>query len=239
MARPRSAGYDTQRDLILQHAVEAFSRIGYPSASMAQLAQSCGTSKAGLYHYFESKEALLFEALDRHTAKLLDIVSAARRDAAPGSASWAAIVRALMPEYRRSRAFHAALINDVKFLPAAQHDQIVAQQRAVVDAVATTLAEAFPDRVTAGNRTPVTMALLGMLNFTFAWLQPDGAMSYEEFGELALDLSLRGLGACAAWEPGSLGGLGSWASVGVESWGAAGVATPCPASDNARLPRAR
>ena len=52
MARPRSAGYDSQRDLILHNAVEAFSRIGYPSASMAQLAQSCGTSKAGLYHYF-------------------------------------------------------------------------------------------------------------------------------------------------------------------------------------------
>ena len=37
------------------------------------------------------------------------------------------------------------------------------------------------------------MALLGMINFTFAWLRPDGPMSYEEFGELALELSLRGL----------------------------------------------
>ena len=48
----------------------------------------------------------------------------------------AALVRKLMPEYRRSRAFHAALINDVKFLPPAQHQHIVAQQRAVVEAVA-------------------------------------------------------------------------------------------------------
>ena len=44
-------------------------------------------------------------------------------------------------------------------------------------------------------RPPVTMALLGMLNFTFAWLRPDGPMSYEAFGELALELSLNGLGA--------------------------------------------
>lgn len=193
MARPRSAGYDTQRDLILQHAVAAFSRIGYPSASMAQLAQSCGTSKAGLYHYFESKEALLFEALDRHTAKLLVIVTAARQSQSEPGARWAAVVRALMPEYQRARAFHAALLNDVKFLPDAQREQIVAQQRAVVDAVALTLSEAFPARVNADNRKPVTMALLGMLNFTFAWLQPDGAMSYEAFGELALQLSLHGL----------------------------------------------
>ena len=98
-----------------------------------------------------------------------------------------------MPEYRRSRAFHAALINDVKFLPPAQHQHIVAQQRAVVEAVARTLEEAFPERVNEGNRKPVAMALLGMINFTFAWLRPDGPMSYEEFGELALELSLRGL----------------------------------------------
>ena len=193
MARPRSAGYDHQRDLILHNAVEAFSRIGYPSASMAQLAQSCGTSKAGLYHYFESKEALLFEALDRHTASLLALIEEARTEAAPGPGRWAALVRKLMPEYRRSRAFHAALINDVKFLPPAQHQHIVAQQRAVVEAVARTLEEAFPERVNEGNRKPVAMALLGMINFTFAWLRPDGPMSYEEFGELALELSLRGL----------------------------------------------
>ncbi len=193
MARPRSAGYDAQRDLILSHAVQAFSRIGYPSASMTQLAQSLGTSKAALYHYFDSKEALLFEALDRHTAKLLALVRAARASGSTGVERWSAIIRTLMPEYRESREFHAALINDVKFLPPEQRRRIVAQQREVVEQIALTLSEAFPDRVDAHNRKAVTMALLGMLNFTFAWLRPDGELSYEDFGELALALSLRGL----------------------------------------------
>jgi hypothetical protein len=42
-----------------------------------------------------------------------------------------------------------------------------------------------------------TMALLGMLNFSFAWLRPDGPMSYEAFGELVLEISLHGLGGSA------------------------------------------
>ncbi len=193
MARSRAADYDTQRDRILANAVEAFSRIGYPSASMAQLARSCGTSKATLYHYFESKEALLFEALDRHTAGLLVLVEQAAGAAPAGAERWAAVVRALMPEYRRSRACHAALINDVRFLPPDLRERIAARQRAVVEAVAQTLCEAFPGRIDPDNRTPITMALLGMLNFTFAWLRPDGRMSHEAFGELALALSLHGL----------------------------------------------
>jgi AcrR family transcriptional regulator len=198
MARPRSASYDVQREAILNAAVRAFSEIGYPSASMAQLARSCGVSKATLYHYFESKEALLFEALRRHTAELLTLVRAATEAAPPGPARWAAVVRALMPAYRRARVFHAALINDVKFLPAEERAIIVTQQRAVVDAIAAVLNEAFPDRIPPERLKPVTMALLGMLNFSFAWLRPDGPMSHEEFGELALSLSLHGLAGAPA-----------------------------------------
>ena len=195
MARPRSADYERQRERILQLAVEAFCEIGYPSASMSRLAQASGVSKAAIYHYFDSKESLLFEALHRHTTGLLALVQDARARAAPGPQRWAQVVRGLMPEYRRSRAFHAALINDLKFLPAHQRETIIGHQRAIVDAIAQTLLEAFPDRVRPESCKAVTMALLGMLNFTFAWLRPDGPMSYEAFGELALELSLNGLGA--------------------------------------------
>jgi hypothetical protein len=39
------------------------------------------------------------------------------------------------------------------------------------------------------------MALLGMINFTFAWLRPDGPMSHEQYAQLEIDLWERGLGA--------------------------------------------
>ena len=126
-------------------------------------------------------------------AELLALVRDAADRAPPGPARWASVVRALMPAYRRARVFHAALINDVKFLPAEERGISVAQQRAVVDAIAAVLNEAFPDRIPPARLKPVTMALLGMLNFSFAWLRPDGPMSHEEFGELALSLSLHGL----------------------------------------------
>lgn len=193
MARARSPGHDAQRERILALAVEAFSRIGYPSATMSGLAQACGVSKATLYHYFEGKEALLHEALDRHTNELLTLVESARASAGEGQARWAAVVRALMPVYGRSRAVHAALINDVKFLPPQQRERIVAQQRAIVAAIARTLDEAFPGRIPTGRLKATTMALLGMLNFSFAWLQPGGPMSHEDFGELVLAISTHGL----------------------------------------------
>ncbi|MGE3865078.1 MAG: TetR/AcrR family transcriptional regulator, partial [Burkholderiaceae bacterium] len=74
MPRPKALDYEQQRDRILELAVRAFAEIGYPSASMAQLAQACGTSKGRLYHYYPSKEAILFDSLQRYTQRLNLIV---------------------------------------------------------------------------------------------------------------------------------------------------------------------
>ncbi len=211
MARPKAADYDETRDRILSRAVHAFAKIGYPSASMSSLASSCDTSKAALYHYFDSKEAILFESLDRYTGRLqrlvedaiapLGGVDALERQP-PDAASIAAardaltaLIRALLVEYRDSRAYHVALLNDVKFLAAPQREQVQAQERAVVSTLARVLAAAAPARFSPGEIRPATMAILGMINFTFAWLRPDGPMSYEQFADLVIGITLQGLTA--------------------------------------------
>ena len=195
MARPKALDYDAQRDRILALATAAFAETGYPSASMAQLAQACGTSKARLYHYFPSKETLLFESLDRYTRRLLHRVEGVRGRGLAPREELAELVRALMVEYRDSRERHVVLLHDVKFLAPEQREQVRVQQRAVVDAVADTLQRVAPDRFSPAERKPATMALFGMINFTFAWLRPDGPMSYERYAELVIELWERGTGA--------------------------------------------
>jgi AcrR family transcriptional regulator len=197
VARPKALDYDAQRDRILALATAAFAEIGYPSASMAQLAEACGTSKARLYHYFPSKASLLFESLDRYVRRLVALVESVKTRGLAPHEELAELVRALLVEYRDSRERHVALLNDVKFLPDAQRERIESQQRAVVDALADTLQRVAPGRFAPGERKPATMALLGMINFTFAWLRPDGPMSYERYAELVIDLWERGLQAGA------------------------------------------
>lgn len=193
MSRPKAVDYEQQRDRILELAVRAFAEIGYPSASMAELAQACGTSKARLYHYYPSKEAILFDSLERYTARLNAIVDEVRARRLAPRQELAAMVRELMAEYRHSHDYHVALLHDVKFLASALRERIKDRERAVVAALADTLERAFPQRMTPALRTPLTMALLGTINFTFAWLRPDGPMSYEQFAEMVIDIWQRGL----------------------------------------------
>jgi AcrR family transcriptional regulator len=204
VARPRAADHDQHRASIRENAVQAFARLGYASASMADLAGACGISKATLYHYFDSKEALLFECLDDYTRRL-DQLTATHTDAPPPSDSTEAVhtehaqarlrelISALLREYAISRNYHVSLLHDVKFLGEQQAQQIRYQERAVGGRIADLIDAAFPGRVPADERIPTTMALLGMINFTFAWLRPDGPMSYDAFAKIVVDLWFNGL----------------------------------------------
>jgi AcrR family transcriptional regulator len=193
VARTKAADHEQQRDRILSAAVNAFAQVGYPSASMSGLARLCGTSKAGLYHYYASKDALLFDALDRYTRRLLLLAQSVCRADQPAAQTLRDLIRAFMTEYQSAQAYHVALLNDVKFLAEPQRLRIRAQERAVVQMFSDLIAKAYPQRAAGDRLMPITMALLGMINFTFAWLNPNGPMNDRQFADLAIELWENGL----------------------------------------------
>ncbi len=71
MARTRSAQYNDTRRALLGDAARRFAEQGYARTSIADLAEACGVSRGALYHYFETKEAMLFAILDEHVRGLI------------------------------------------------------------------------------------------------------------------------------------------------------------------------
>ncbi len=197
MARTKAPDFEAQREQILELAAAAFAASSYPSTSMADLAAACGTSKARLYHYYESKEAILFDLLDRYTRRLMLIVTEveaeAERQGHSEVDSFANLIRAFLAEYETSQTRHVALINDVKFLAEEQRDQILKRERDVVAAFSRQLRRAYPERVTHDNQAALTMTVFGMINWTFTWLKPGGKLSYADFAEMVIDLLAGGL----------------------------------------------
>ena len=85
MARPKSSQHELKRDEILDIAAQCFADRSYPAASMNDIAAAGGTSKARLYHYYESKEAILFDLLDRYTQRLLAVIGQVEATAQRGN----------------------------------------------------------------------------------------------------------------------------------------------------------
>ena len=208
MARPKSATHDIKRDAILDIAAQCFADRSYPAASMNEIATACGTSKARLYHYYESKEAILFDLMDRYTQRLLSLIAltdaTAQRRNLDDRAALHELIRAFLQEYESSATRHVALLNDTQFLsdvpdaslgsPAVSpRELILNRQRDVVAAVTRALRRAYPGRLNASNQTAITMMLFGMINWTFTWLRPGGPISYVAFAEEVIALLEKGL----------------------------------------------
>src|SRR5262245_29892340 len=69
--RSKAVGdFDRRLAKVLDHAARIFCEKGYEGASMRDLSRATGMSLAGLYHYFESKEELLY-LIQKHTFRTI------------------------------------------------------------------------------------------------------------------------------------------------------------------------
>ena len=191
MTRTKSDQHDAQRKLILDNAADAFAELGFPGASMAHIATRCGVSKSLLYHYYTSKEQLLFDLLAEYMLRLVALTETLVDQ--PAKQRFAFLVREFMAEYQTSQQRHKVLLNDLKYLAPRQRKKIVEYERAVVATFAQIIEQAFHIPTNTQLSKPLTMMLFGMMNWTFTWLKPARGLSYEQFAELVLKLFTAGV----------------------------------------------
>ena len=194
MPRTRARDYDDKRAAILHRAAIAFARDGYDRASMAGLAAECGVSKALLYHYYTSKEALLFGLLSNHLEALVDVVEAADMPGTKPEERLLGLVAALLDAYRDADAEHKVQINALHLLAEPQQAELKALERKLVaifsDAVRAVRPAAFED---GRLLKPVTMSLFGMVNWFYMWFREGGPISREEYADLATRMLVNGV----------------------------------------------
>lgn len=193
MARPRAATYDDQREQIQARAAELFARQGYNATTMNQVAAACGVTKPTLYHYFTDKQSLLLHIAAGHVARLEVLSREVQALQLPPAARLRALIERFMAVYAHAQHEHRVLTEDVRFLPAAEREQVLAAERRVVAGFADAVVALRPELQGRALHKPLTMLLFGMMNWTFTWLRPDGALSYDALGDMIADLFCGGL----------------------------------------------
>ena len=193
MARPRSQGFDAQRDQLLAAAARLFANQGYTATTMQQVAEAAGLGKATLYHYVRDKPALLAAIAGGHVARLEALVGEVAAEALPPEPHLARLIERFLRAYAHAQHEHRVLTEDVKFLPAPEREALLEGQRRVVQAFADAVAAVRPELAAARLAKPVAMLLFGMINWTFTWLRADGALTHEAMAPLVTQLFVGGL----------------------------------------------
>jgi AcrR family transcriptional regulator len=192
MVRPRAENYLERQQGILDAAAAMFAKHGFNGTSIAALADSCGVSKALLYHYYDSKEALLYDMLLVHCKLLSETASNATKESTNPEEQLRSLVRALMELYMSSRDKHVVLLNDLHCLPEAQQTEIKEEERKVLQEIKELITKLRPD-LKPPQVTSLTMYLMGAVNWTYTWFKPQGQVTAEEYADLATNTFLKGV----------------------------------------------
>ena len=198
MARPRSPGFDDQRDQILAAAAALFATRGYTAASMVEVARACGISKGLLYHYVRDKHDLLAQITVGHVARLEQLVAEVKARRLAPEAHLRALIESFSAAYASAQHQHRVLTEDVKFLADAERGAVLAAQRRVLAAFAAAIKTLRPDLARRRLAKPLAMLLFGMINWTFTWLKPGGALTHATLAPIVCELFFGGLPAVAS-----------------------------------------
>ncbi|MGI8572259.1 MAG: TetR/AcrR family transcriptional regulator [Solirubrobacteraceae bacterium] len=201
MKPPATAAPDTDHrgntgDAILEAAVELFAQRGYHATSMRDIAAAVEVRAAGIYHWYESKEAILLKLQDAFIIDLRAEVQAGIERQQRPEARMAAAVR----EHVVFHGLHTreAFVTDseIRALSPRNRDRLVSRR----DEYQELFIGLIEDAVRAGVFTVsevriAAYAILLECTGVALWFDPAGPLSLDQVAEIHIELVLGSLGA--------------------------------------------
>lgn len=187
----------TVADDLTRAAVALFAAQGYANTSVQQIVEAAGVTKGAMYHYFSSKDDLLFGIYDRLLAlqkEHLDAIAA--RPAPIADVVWAACVDVIETSIAHLDE-GAVFLRSAHMLTEARRVEVTARRRAYHDTFGA-LIERGRDEGVFRRDIPLAVVIAHFfsdVHYLANWYSPTGPESSTEVAEQLADLFLAGIRA--------------------------------------------
>jgi AcrR family transcriptional regulator len=182
------------RDDILDAAAQVFRQKGFHGASMSDIAEAVNLQKASLYHHVASKQEILLDLLERALQMLSERIAAISTQPVPADQKLRQMIRVYLQSLAENPDLSSVLLFEHRSLDKKSHarhvphrDRFEGLWRDVVNEGLQTGLFSCPDAALT------VRALMGVLNWTLTWYQPDGQLSIELIADRYADLLFNGL----------------------------------------------
>lgn len=185
----------TRRAQILETAARIFCEKGFDKASMEDVADAVGLTKAGLYHHIGSKDELLFAimsyGMDLFEEKVLNRVMAIPD---PLERLKEALRGHVLLVIRDRPKEVTVILHETNALKGRYRDRINARKKRYIKF----LEKTFREMIKSGTARRVdpsaaAFAMLGMINWIYQWYQPGGRLDEEAVADALGDVFLGGV----------------------------------------------
>lgn len=191
--------YEKRRQEIADVAARVFAERGYHDASVADLVAATGLQRGGLYHYINGKEELLVLIHQRFIEPLLEESRAVLATDDPPDATLRALAHVLLKTVERHRDQVTVFLREWRNIKDNQAWETVASARKEYEELVLQVLQRGSDEgmFSVSDHKVAAMALLGMINYTYQWFDPDGRVGAEELADQMSSIFLHGvMGTC-------------------------------------------
>ena len=195
MARQIAKDYDEKRRLILNKAAQLFADDGFDRTSVSNIASACGISKANIYHYYTSKDQILFDILDTYLKQLRDRICHQELTHGDAVGNLKRTVIEILMAYQGSDNEHRLQAGRISHLSKDQRHVLIGYQRDLVTYMSARLSEVAPEVFTENSKKlrPATMSIFGMLNWFYMWSPGADQKQRMNYAEVVCSIALDGL----------------------------------------------
>ena len=180
---------------ILDHAARLIFQHGYEATSMQEIAESCGLTKAGLYHHIKTKEALLL-AIMHYGVDLFEemVVNKVQDIADPLARLRECMARNIALVTHDTSQEVTIILHEHQTLTGAAKKEINTRKKRYVRFLEAAFREASErGQIRAVDPTLATFSFLGVVLWTYKWYRADGKLSPIQLSDGMIDLFFEGL----------------------------------------------
>ena len=191
MARTQALDYETKRDAIMREAARLFAKYGFAGASLSELARKCDVSKSVLYHYYSSKEDILYAVMAAHMDELLEAINPEIYVSLPSDEWFHELSSQLLKRYSGASNAQKVLLYDLDYLNPGDRKKIIASERRLVRFAERCLLQAIaPAQPDATKLKAQIMLFFGMINWSHSWFNPKRGINRDQLADQAAQTAI-------------------------------------------------
>ncbi len=175
-------------------AAKVFSEKSYLSATLGDVAQAAGITKGGIFHYFSTKEELLFLILYRHMRFTLQALKEKIDTCDSPNEKIYVFIHHHLNNYRDNQNEARLTLQERVNLPPRLLRFIKDMEREYREILRSIIEELAAGRkINSQEVLLATYSLLGMVTLPYNWFDPAGKATAHQLGDLIYKIFLGGL----------------------------------------------
>jgi AcrR family transcriptional regulator len=185
--------FDRRLSKLLRHAARIFCEKGYEGASMRDLSRAAGMSLAGLYHYFESKEDLLY-LIQKHTFRtIIERLQERLKESKDAEERIRIFIENHLEYFLANKEAMKVLTHEDETLKNGRGAEIRAIKREYYKICLDLLEDLRREKGLQFSGRLAVLGLFGMINWIYTWHNPRVDLDAGALAEEMSNLFLRGI----------------------------------------------